>query len=517
MPTSRGAPPFLRFLVTRFVLQVAVGAVIVVGLIALLVACAANPRERESFESTSSALVVSGLFPTGVDAARAPLAVGAVDPHYSLSSDDPSRPGPDALVVTPVAGWTGNTTTSNWISARADSSGANLGNYTFTTTFSLTGVDPTKVSISGSWACDDSCVIRLNGTVVASDPAPAWNTVAAFTIPTGSPFLAGTNTLEFVATNSGGGATGLQVVSISGTSLGCTADDQCSNAQFCNTQTATCTGTLPSGTPIPTITGHSPVLDGVCASGVGEAVCDAGVCDMSNDECGLANGNGPCTAANGATLCQSGACSVNATCEPSGGCNVDGDCAGGQQCDSAHSCVALADAGPDGSGGAGGGEDGAVEAGEGGGAGADASEADASEDGSVGADGSEGEDASAFIDGSTDASAIADGQEGADGAAIEDASARDSAAADAREEDAEARGEDAGEEGADAGLGPSKVLEGDGLSCSAARSGSRGTRGLPLWTLGVAAAAALRRRRRERKPVGRPRARTRGTAGGCGR
>lgn len=446
----------------------------VVGLIAALVACASSPQGAEDFGSTSSALTVSGLFPTGVDATGVPLAVGAIDPHYVLTSDDATRPGPNALVVAPVAGWIGNTATSNWISAQANASGANLGHYTFTTTFTLAGVDPSTVSISGSWACDDSCVVLLNGTNIASYAAPGWQSVATFAIPAGSPFVMGTNTLAFVATNSGGGATGLQVVTLSGTSLGCTADNQCSSAQFCNTQLATCVGTLPSGTPIPTLSGHAPDLDGVCASGVGESVCDAGVCDMSNNECGLANGNGPCTFANGATLCQSGACSVNGTCEPTGGCNVDGDCTGSQQCDVVtNKCVALADAGPDGAGadanavadGAQG-EGGNPDAGEG---------ADGSEGGNVGADGSEGEEGGPIVDGSAgiEDGSIADSSSQIDGGVSEDAAGDDAATEDASEEDATTRaGKDGGEE--DAGSSPQKVLEGDGLSCAASPPGPRG-------------------------------------------
>ena len=414
------------------------GALIGLGLIALLVACAASPQDSENLGSTSSPLVFSGLFPTGVDATGTPLAVGVTDSHYVLTSDDPMRPGPNALVVAPATGWIANTTTSNWISAQANAMGANGANYTYTTTFTLAGVDPTLVAINGLWACADSCVLSLNGTVVASYAAPAWTAVAAFTIPEGSPFVRGTNALVFVTANSDGGATGLQVISMSGRASGCTADDQCSIAEFCNTQTRTCVGTLRSGTPIPTITGHTPVLDGVCASGVGESVCEAGVCDMSNNECGLANGDGPCTMSNGAIVCQSGACSVNDTCEPQGA-----DASGGT---------------------------------------------DGSLDGAVGSDGSQGEDGSAVAESSMDASVVADGQAGTDGSAK-----------DASEEDATVRArQDAGEEGADSGLSPNKVLEGDGLSCSATRPGSRGSSGFPIWVPGVAVAAAMRRRWRDR-------------------
>ncbi len=478
MLTSTRAAGLSRFLPGRFVVQVVIGAAIVVALIALMVSCAASPQPAEDLGSTSSALVVPGLFATGVDATGTPLAVGATDPHYVLTSDDPARPGPAALVVAPVTGWIANTATSNWLSAQASALGAALGNYTYTTTFTLAGVDPTTVAINGSWACDDSCTVSLNGTVLATNPAPAWNAIGAFTIPAGSPFVMGANTLAFKVTNSGGGATGLQVISMSGTASGCTADNQCSSAQFCNTQTGNCVGTLPSGTPIPTIAGHNPVLDGVCDTGVGASVCDAGVCDMSNNECGLGNGVGPCTPSNGANLCQSGACSANGKCEPNGGCNVDADCAGGQTCDVAtNKCVGLLDAGADGS----------ADAGEGGSAGGDGSASgggDASEDGTIGADGSEGEDGSA----------------GQDGTVAGDGSATADAMGDGSEEDAALLAEDAGRKAPDSGANVQKVLEGDGLSCSASRSGSRETSGLPLWVLGLAVGAAFERRRRSRRP-----------------
>ena len=164
MLTSKRAAGFFRSLLGHFVFQVAIGAALVVVLIAFMVSCAASPQDSENVGSTSSPLVVSGLFATGVDNSGTPLAVGAVDPHYVLTSDDPLRPGPNALVVTPRhrPGWIGSTSTSNWISAQASAVGANLGNYTFTTTFTLAGVDPTTVTVSGSWACDDSCSLSLN-------------------------------------------------------------------------------------------------------------------------------------------------------------------------------------------------------------------------------------------------------------------------------------------------------------------------------------------------------------------
>jgi hypothetical protein len=545
MLTSKRARGCARPGAGRFLLQVAFGAVLVVGLIALMVSCAAVPPAEE-VGTTSSPLTIAGLFPTGVDAGGTPLAIGATDPHYVLTSDDPAHPGPAAIVVTPAAGWTGNTATSNWISVQPSAVGTANKVYTYTTTFTLAGVDPASATLSGSWACDDSCALMLNGMVVATATyaAPAWNAVGTFTVPAGSPFVTGANTLAFAATNSGGGATGLQVVSISGTALGCTADNQCLSAQFCNTQTATCEGALPSGTPIPVISGHTPVLDGTCTTDVGAAVCDAGVCDMTNNECGLANGSGPCTAANGSTLCQSGACSENGTCEPSGGCNVDGDCAAGTWCDEATNtcspklpdgaaipddpghmaptldgtcnvgaatlvcqsalcsvtsntcvqCLPTAAGACTGSTPVCGPSDvcvASLDGGEDGSAGVDGGDAEAADaaDGSEGMDGSQ--DGSASADGSEDGSE--EGSAGADGSASEDGSAD----ADAGEPDAaEAAAPDAGRSQGEGGASVHKELEGGGLSCSASAAQPRDSGGAPLVVLLVTLAAAFGRGRR---------------------
>ena len=304
------------------------------------IACLANMEVPETVGTTSEPLAVSGLFSTGVDAGGAPLIAGSVDPHYTLSSNDPLFPGPDAIAVNRDPGWTANTATSKWISVQLTRGGTTGSAYTYTTTFTLGGVDPTTAQISGQWACDDQCVVDLNGTQVAARVSPGWISVTTFTIPAGSPFQLGTNTLAFVTTNTTGGPTGLQVVSLTGTVSGCTKDNQCSAAQFCDTQAANCVSKLPNGTPVPTLTGHAPPLTGVCSAAVGTAVCVSAVCDTSDNDCGLANGDGPCSAANGATVCRSGACSTNLTCEAAGGCNVDADCTGGNWCnEGTHTCT----------------------------------------------------------------------------------------------------------------------------------------------------------------------------------
>ena len=548
----------------------AVGCAIVV-LAALCVSCEASVDAPEDIGTSSSALAVAGLFPTGVNAMGARLAVGAIDPHYVLSSTDANFPGPDALTVTPAGGWAAAGANSRWISIRATTNGAMGGVYTYTTTFTLAGVDPATATLSGRWACDDSCVLRLNGTQVATDPTPAWPLAANFAVPVGSPFKVGVNTLAFVTTNATGGPTGLQVLSVTGTVSGCSADDQCSAAQYCNTQSATCTAKLANGSPIPTVTGHTPPLTGVCTAGAGTAVCTSAVCDTRDNECGLANGDGACTPADAATVCRSGACSATGKCVVPGGCNVDGDCTGGDWCDEAtHACKAkLANGSPipsdpahtapilngscttaaamlvcasavcdaadnecgiaDGHGpctagdgatvcrsgtcGAGGecgggapdagadagGRDAGADAGEREDAGADAGEReDAGADADAGA--GVGADAGAEAGGSEDAgedAATGDANGGADSGANADASAGEDAEADGSE-DASVEDATNGTEGDDSGLPQGGSLQGGGISCGMARSGSSDPGGAALWMMGLAFAAAAGRGRRRR-------------------
>ena len=118
------------------------------------------------------------------------------------------------------------------------------------------------------------------------------------------------------------------------TQSGCTLDSECPSADWCDISANSCDPKLPNGTLVPTDPDHTnPTLNGKCTTGVGALVCQTGVCDTKDNECGYANGDGPCTAANGATVCRSGFCTASGVCEPTGGCAVDSDCTGGDWCD----------------------------------------------------------------------------------------------------------------------------------------------------------------------------------------
>jgi len=313
-----------------------------------VIACAAAPPGEAT--GTISAPLIFGigkdikLFPTGVDDNGTKLAEEATDPHYTLSSDDPNCPGPAAVTVANLANvktkWAANPATSQWISCTTDGTGADGGTFRYTTTFELpAGVPPSTVTISGKWGCDDGCTINVNGkpTGVSDQPPPNgdnFKTFSDFSIPTGSPFQAGTNTIEFVVTNVTGNQ-GFHITTISGTA-GCTADTDCGAGNFCNTETQLCMAQIVNGLTVPTIAGHTPNLDGTCTADVGTAVCASGVCDTNDDKCGFNEGDGPCTVENGGTVCRSGVCDEDSsTCAAVVSCGADEDCDASSWCNTA--------------------------------------------------------------------------------------------------------------------------------------------------------------------------------------
>ncbi len=190
----------------------AVAALVAVTLVACAGAVAPAPGPQLQRPGTTSP---GGLFPTGVDGSGNALAPGTVDPHYTLTSTDPSFRGPISLAVKPAGPrWIHPPNASSmWDSIQPAGHGAAGPVYTYTTTFTLEGIDPARATITGLVACDDECTVLLNGTQVASIQVPAWEATHPLSIPAGSPFRTGTNTLAFAVHNLGG-VTGLGVFAI---------------------------------------------------------------------------------------------------------------------------------------------------------------------------------------------------------------------------------------------------------------------------------------------------------------
>jgi len=167
-----------------------------------------------------------GFFGTGVDANGALLAAGATDPHYILSvSADAGFPGPNAIVVNetwpiaPAGPWVANGPNSKWIAPQPNQNqvadpvgGVNaVGDYTYQTTFNLTGYDVSKVSVVGTLAVDNSVTDILVNGVSSGITSPGFDAYTPFTITSG--LVAGNNTLDFQMSNAGTapGPTGLRV------------------------------------------------------------------------------------------------------------------------------------------------------------------------------------------------------------------------------------------------------------------------------------------------------------------
>ncbi len=156
------------------------------------------------------------LFNTGVDANGVVLGNNAIDTHYTMSGAESAQA--QIMTDSPVGGaWIGENTTSAWIMPEGPDDVGLVGEYTYTTTFDLTGLDAMTAEIAGVWSTDNQGTsIVLNGNVFAfTTPENGYNAFHDFALNSG--FVDGVNTLQFIfvnnSDNSGknAGFTGLRV------------------------------------------------------------------------------------------------------------------------------------------------------------------------------------------------------------------------------------------------------------------------------------------------------------------
>lgn len=158
------------------------------------------------------------LFNTGVDAGGNPLSGGSADPHWSIVAG-PGITSPVSAVVVNNSSFYAQSPNSSWIWRDANSGG--VGPFTFRLEFDLTGLDASTATISGSWGVDNVGDIFVNGTAAIGTGALSltgftvdnFNHFHGFTITGG--FVAGINTLDFVAL--GDGFDALNVSNLAGT------------------------------------------------------------------------------------------------------------------------------------------------------------------------------------------------------------------------------------------------------------------------------------------------------------
>jgi hypothetical protein len=183
------------------------------------------------FAATTPAVAapITSLYSTGLGPVCDP------DPHYTLISKPTGSTYTGAYVVNQNnsfpfdAYWAKNGPTgapaSGWIAPTADVNTTHAaGQYTYRTTFDLTGFDPSSAQIKGFIAADNGVDILLNGNKVKTFYQPTGYTFtpsafASQSLSINSGFIAGMNTLDFVVTNevqATGNPTGLRAA-LSGT------------------------------------------------------------------------------------------------------------------------------------------------------------------------------------------------------------------------------------------------------------------------------------------------------------
>ena len=167
---------------------------------------------------------ITDLYNTGVDNARQILGDSIADSHYTLATYPAgtvtvAEGNVSRAVTTPnkdlaPINWIANTQTARWIGPNTASSTGPVGDYSYTTTFTLPSFS--EALIVGQIAVDDRITdILINGVSVGNPvPLSSWTTIQRFSISTG--FVVGTNTIEFKL-HSIGGPTGLQIDGINGT------------------------------------------------------------------------------------------------------------------------------------------------------------------------------------------------------------------------------------------------------------------------------------------------------------
>lgn len=144
---------------------------------------------------------IPGVYNTGVDASGTVLPLGTLDPHYTLN-------GSPATVYSGPGFVTGAGSAYIGLSG-PNAPGGFLGNYTYATTFDLTGFDPLTAVLSGNAAADDSANIYLNGLRIGD--ITNFTSLQSFSASSG--FVSGVNTLEFQVFNNNG-PTGINVSSL---------------------------------------------------------------------------------------------------------------------------------------------------------------------------------------------------------------------------------------------------------------------------------------------------------------
>jgi hypothetical protein len=196
--------------------------------------CTACPLGTTSLPGSSLGCVHTRLYSTGVDASGIALAYaarntygcgfwgmytchswantayGPTDTHFTIAKCATFELGSCASPQSVSTYRGGDPGAPAWSSTLTDASwigNSETGFFAYSTQFFI-AADPSLVSISGSYMCDDNCKVYLNSALVSSDPPSSSSTVTmflsatSFSAPRGS--IYGVNTLVILVNNRGG-------------------------------------------------------------------------------------------------------------------------------------------------------------------------------------------------------------------------------------------------------------------------------------------------------------------------
>ena len=152
------------------------------------------------YATTVEAAPTSINVSTGLDTSGSVQTTGGANDANWIIGGQPAR-----VVAPDNAGfyveWPANNSSSAWVAKNPNEEyGNGLG--TYSCVFDLTGVDLTRVSLTGTWAVDDQGSLSLNGNLIATQAWDGWRffETQSFIVTNPSWFNQGPNTLTMTIT-----------------------------------------------------------------------------------------------------------------------------------------------------------------------------------------------------------------------------------------------------------------------------------------------------------------------------
>ncbi len=170
--------------------------------------------EMTSGVATAGRVAIPGLLNTGVTTMDGAAMADNASPTGWTGVDPALVPFTPVVATSaggfPIGPWLGDNSSSAWISIDPTTNGPE-GNYTYSTTFDLTGFNPASAEIFGRWSTDNGGLnISLNGVPTGQVNSVQFGDWTNFSLTSG--FVAGVNSVTFsVANGPGAGPTALRV------------------------------------------------------------------------------------------------------------------------------------------------------------------------------------------------------------------------------------------------------------------------------------------------------------------